>query len=188
VAKLVAFHQTMQAHLIASEETGFLTPGGRYKPNPLTYNLGRAHFLQNFMGVMYELLDLAGRSSLMIPSEEQWQDPQFGGWFVKLNDGPKGRPRDRVQIGRVLRDLFLTDWGGRQFMFENFNGTPLHTILALTMAREEMSASGAYGKYASKVCGIEFAGADMTAYASTADYAKAQDKGKIPGAAPALVR
>ena len=191
LAKIVAFHQTMQAHLIASEESGFLTPGGRYKPNPLTYNLGRAHFLQNFMGVMYEVLDLAGRSSLMIPSEEQWQDSQFGNWFVKLNDGPKGKPRDRIQIGRVLRDLFLTDWGGRQFMFENFNGTPLHAILSMTMAREEMSASGFYGKYASKVCGIEIAGDDKTAYAATADYAKAQDKGqaRAPAAlSPAAAR
>jgi 4-hydroxyphenylacetate 3-monooxygenase/chlorophenol-4-monooxygenase component 2 len=52
------------------------------------------------------------------------------------------------------------------------------------MAREEMSASGFYGKYASKVCGIEVAGDDMTAYAATADYAKAQDKGQRP--VPAL--
>src|SRR3546814_5475517 len=63
VAKLVAYHQTLLAHLIASEEQGFMSPGGRYKPNTLLYDLGRAHFLQNYMEMMYELLDLGGRSS-----------------------------------------------------------------------------------------------------------------------------
>src|SRR3546814_6032452 len=29
VAKLVAYHQTLLAHLIASEEQGFMSPGGR---------------------------------------------------------------------------------------------------------------------------------------------------------------
>nr|O87009.2 RecName: Full=FADH(2)-dependent monooxygenase TftD; AltName: Full=Chlorophenol-4-monooxygenase component 2; AltName: Full=Two component enzyme D [Burkholderia cepacia]3HWC_A Chain A, Chlorophenol-4-monooxygenase component 2 [Burkholderia cepacia]3HWC_B Chain B, Chlorophenol-4-monooxygenase component 2 [Burkholderia cepacia]3HWC_C Chain C, Chlorophenol-4-monooxygenase component 2 [Burkholderia cepacia]3HWC_D Chain D, Chlorophenol-4-monooxygenase component 2 [Burkholderia cepacia]AAC23548.2 c len=185
VAKLVAFHLAMQAHLIASEETGFHTKGGRYKPNPLIYDFGRAHFLQNQMSVMYELLDLAGRSSLMIPSEGQWDDSQSGQWFVKLNNGPKGNPRERVQIGRVIRDLYLTDWGGRQFMFENFNGTPLFAVFAATMTRDDMSAAGTYGKFASQVCGIEFGGAEPTAYAATADYAKALDKGLAPEPAAA---
>jgi 4-hydroxyphenylacetate 3-monooxygenase/chlorophenol-4-monooxygenase component 2 len=176
VAKLVAFHQALLAHLIASEEQGFHTPAGRYKPSPLLYNLGRAHFLQNFMSMMYELLDLSGRSSLMIPAENQWNHPDFGKWFEQLNNGPKGKARDRIQIGRVIRDLLLTDWGGRNFMFENFNGTPLYGIIALTMARDEMTGAGAYGKFASKVAGIEFEGSDETEYVSTADYAKKLDK------------
>jgi 3,5,6-trichloropyridin-2-ol/2,4,6-trichlorophenol monooxygenase len=178
VAKFVGFHQTMLSHLIATEESGFLTKSGRYKPNPLIYNLGRAHFLQNQMAFIYELLDLSGRSPLMIPSEAQWAHAEHGEWFAKLNNGPKGKPKDRIQIGRTIRDLFLTDWGGRNFMFENFSGMPLHGILAATMARDEMSAAGTYGRFASKVCGIEFAGAEVTAYAATADYAKALDKGQ----------
>jgi 3,5,6-trichloropyridin-2-ol/2,4,6-trichlorophenol monooxygenase len=178
VAKLVGLHQTMLSHLIATEETGFITQSGRYKPNPLIYNLGRAHFLQNQMGAIYELLDLAGRSPLMIPSEGQWHNSEHGEWFVKLNNGPKGKPKDRIQIGRAIRDLFLTDWGGRNFMFENFSGMPLHGILAATMARDEMSSAGSYGKFASKVCGIEFAGGEATTYSATADYAKALDRGR----------
>jgi len=39
----------------------------------------------------------------------------------------------------VIRDLYLSDWGGRLFMFENFNGTPLQTIRSLTMLRAEFS-------------------------------------------------
>src|SRR4051812_20801732 len=42
-------------------------------------------------------------------------------------------PFDRVKLGRVIRDLYLSDWGGRLWMFENFNGTPPQTIRILTM-------------------------------------------------------
>jgi 3,5,6-trichloropyridin-2-ol/2,4,6-trichlorophenol monooxygenase len=184
VAKLVQFHQTMLAHVIASEDTGFTTAGGSYKPNTLLFQMGRAHFLQNITAMSFELLDLAGRSPLMIPSEGQWQDPKFAPWFEKLNKGPRGAPRQRVQIGRVIRDLFLTDWGQRNFMFENFAGTPVFALLGHTMQRAEMSASGSYSVFARKVCGLEFAGTDTTAYDATADYAKALDQSRtqMPGA------
>src|SRR3546814_9684987 len=35
LAQLVGFYQTMKAHVIASEDEGFNTPGGLYKPNIL---------------------------------------------------------------------------------------------------------------------------------------------------------
>lgn len=176
VAKLVQFHQTMLAHLLACEQEGFVTPGGSYKPNTLLYQMGRAHFLQNISAMAYELLDLAGRGPLMSASEAQWNDPKFGPWFEKMNKGPKGAPKDRAHISRVIRDLFLTDWGQRIFMFENFNGTPVFTLLTLTTQRAEMGATGSYAAFARKVCGLEFDGKDQ--YAQSADYARAQDGGQ----------
>jgi 4-hydroxyphenylacetate 3-monooxygenase/chlorophenol-4-monooxygenase component 2 len=56
--------------------------------------------------------------------------------------GPGGRAYDRIRIARVVRDLYLTAWGGRLYMFENFNGTPLQTLLSLTMKRAESPAVG----------------------------------------------
>jgi len=61
--------------------------------------------------MMHELLDLCGRSALMFPTEEQWNDSKIGPWLKRLNTGPSGRPHDRLKIGRVIRDLYLSDWG-----------------------------------------------------------------------------
>ena len=83
----------------------------------------------------------------------------------------------RVKIARVIRDLYLTDWGARLFMFENFNGTPLQTLLSLTMKRAEFTGSGPFASFARQVCGIE-AKTATTEYQATADYAKAQDTGR----------
>jgi 4-hydroxyphenylacetate 3-monooxygenase/chlorophenol-4-monooxygenase component 2 len=77
----------------------------------------------------------------------------------------------------VIRDLYLSDWGGRLFMFENFNGTPLMTIRSLTMARAEFSGAGPYVEFARQVCGIELKQDAATEYASSASYARAQDSG-----------
>ncbi len=68
---------------------------------------------------------------------------------------PLAKPFDRVKIARVIRDLYLTDWGGRIFLFENFNGTPLGTLLSLTMKRAEFTGSGPLASFARKVCGLD---------------------------------
>ena len=87
----------------------------------------------------------------MFPTEQQWHDPEMRPWFEKLNKGAVGEPYDRIKIARVIRDLYLTDWGGRLYMFENFNGTPLQTLLSLTMKRAEFSGSGPLAAFARKV-------------------------------------
>ena len=63
-------------------------------------------------------------------------------------------------------------------MFENFNGTPLQTLLSLTMKRAEFSGSGPLAAFARNVVGIGSAQDRMSEYQATADYAKAQDAGR----------
>ena len=75
----------------------------------------------------------------------------------------------------MIRDLYLSDWGGRLFMFENFNGTPLMAIRSLTMQRAEFSGAGHYAKLAREVCGIELKQDTASEYSTSAGYARAQD-------------
>ena len=75
----------MIAHVVASEELGFLTPGGHYKPNILIYDFGRALYLENFSEMIYELVDLSGRSALIFATEDQWQDSKLKPWFERMN-------------------------------------------------------------------------------------------------------
>ena len=180
LAKIVGFQQSTYAHVLASEDKGFYTPGGLYKPDIQLFNWGRVYFLQNFGAIVDELIDLCGRSAIMFPTEKQWENPAMRPWFEKLNKGAVGEPYDRVKIARVIRDLYLTDWGSRLFMFENFNGTPLQTLLSLTMKRAEFTGSGPFAAFARKVVGLAEPGEQMTEYKTVADYAKAQDAGRQP--------
>jgi aromatic ring hydroxylase len=177
LARIIAFQQTTYAHVLAAEDQGFYTPGGLFKPDIQLFNWGRVYFLQNYGAMVNELIDLCGRSAIMFPTEQQWQESTMHPWFEKLNKGATGEPYDRIKIARVVRDLYLTDWGSRLLMFENFNGTPLQTLLSLTMKRAEFTGAGPFAEFARKVCGIEI-GDTMTEYKATVDYAKAQDAGQ----------
>jgi 4-hydroxyphenylacetate 3-monooxygenase len=127
--------------------------------------------------MMHEIVDLAGRASLIFPTEGQWNRPELRPWLEKLQTGPVGRPHDRLKISRVIRDLFLSDWGDRISVFDNFNGTPLLAIRTLTMKRAEFSPSGSMADLARSVCGIEEADdtATESAYTAQAKYARQQD-------------
>jgi 4-hydroxyphenylacetate 3-monooxygenase/chlorophenol-4-monooxygenase component 2 len=133
-----------------------------------------------------ELIDLCGRSAILFPTEQQWQNPAMRPWLEKRNKGATGEPYDRIKIAWAIRDLYLTDWGSRLFMFENFNGTPLQTLLALTMKRAEFTGSRPFVEFARNVCGIQARSA-MTEYKATADYAKALDTGRRAVNIPAAV-
>ncbi|MEU1598558.1 4-hydroxyphenylacetate 3-hydroxylase N-terminal domain-containing protein [Streptomyces sp. NPDC005708] len=176
VSQFAGFHQTLLAHLIAAEETGFMTPGGTYKPNVLMFDFGRVFYLENIARLTAELLDLCGRASLVFPTEGQWQNPEFRPWLEALNNGPVGRPHDRLKISRVIRDFFMSDWGDRMGAFEAFNGTPLLLIRHLTMRRAEISATGPIADLARQICGIENPDRpESTNYLNQAEYARRQD-------------
>jgi 3,5,6-trichloropyridin-2-ol/2,4,6-trichlorophenol monooxygenase len=178
LARIIGFQQTTFAHVLASEDRGFHTPGGLYKPDVQMFNWGRVYFLQHFGEMIDEVIDLCGRCAVIFPTEAQWRDPSMRPWLERLNNGAVGTPYDRIKIARVIRDLYLTDWGGRLFMFENFNGTPLQTLLSLTMKRAEFTGSGPLASFARKVCGLTTTEDKLTEYKATADYAKAQDAGR----------
>ena len=176
VARFAGFLQTLKAHVIGAEDEGFYTPGGTFKPNVLMFDFGRAYYIEHITGLVHELIDLAGRASLIYPTEGQWQQPELRPWLEALQTGPVGRPHDRLKISRVIRDMFLSDWGDRISTFENFNGTPLLAIRTLTMKRAEMAPSGSMADLARKVCGLAGAAAGTeTAYLAQADYARRQD-------------
>jgi 4-hydroxyphenylacetate 3-monooxygenase/chlorophenol-4-monooxygenase component 2 len=183
LARVIGFQQTTFAHVLAAEDKGFHTPGGLYKPDVQMFNWGRVYFLQHFGQMIDEVIDLCGRSAVIFPTEAQWNDPEMRPWLERLNTGAAGTPYDRIKIARVIRDLYLTDWGGRLFMFENFNGTPLQTLLSLTMKRAEFTGAGPLAAFARNVCGLGTADDRATEYKTTADYAKAQDAGR-PAIAP----
>ena len=71
--------------------------------------------------------------------------------------------------------MFLSDWGDRGRMFDQFNGTPLNTIRMLTMHRTEFQPNGPMTAFAREVCGIPLVEGQGTVKEQVAAYVKAQD-------------
>ncbi len=173
VADIVRFREAIRAHLIAAEDTGFVTPGGLYKPNNIFFDFGRAYSNENSSRFITEIIDLAGRGPMMIPADGDWQNPQLKEWLEPLMRGPSGEA-DKLKVFRIIRDLYLSDWGRRNALFDQLNGTPLTAIRFLTMQRSEYRADGPITELAREVCGME-AMTGSTEENEATDYAKAQD-------------
>jgi aromatic ring hydroxylase len=172
LADIIRFREAVRAHLIAADDTGFTTPGGLYKPNNLMFDFGRAYFNENSSHFVHEILDLSGRGPMMIPSERTWQVPELKEWLEPLMHGPHGED-DRLRVFRVVRDLFLTDWGRRNGMFDQFNGTPLTAVRLLTMMRSEFQVDGPLTELAREVFGLSYG--DATDDERARDHTRAQD-------------
>lgn len=175
LARLVEFYTMLRSAVVASETEGFTSPAGLYKPNVLMYDFARSYYLEKFTSMRDEVVDLCGRAALLFPTEEQWNTPELHKWLEPMHRGPVGEPYDRLRISRVIRDLFLSDWGDRVSVFEQFNGTPMLGIRMLTMKRAELSPSGPLTDLAREICGIKAQAPEVSAYTAQADYARRQD-------------
>jgi 3,5,6-trichloropyridin-2-ol/2,4,6-trichlorophenol monooxygenase len=119
------------------------------------------------------LLDLSGRSAIIQPSAADFEE--FGSVLDTMLKGAWNSGHDRLKVFRVIRDILLTDWGGRARMFDQFNGTPLNTIRFLTMMRTEYHPNGPLTAFAREVCGIPLVEGQITVKQHVADYVRAQD-------------
>jgi aromatic ring hydroxylase len=173
IADVIRFRETIRAFIVASADTGFSTPSGMYKPNNIFLDFGRAYYQENAKDVANELLDLSGRSAIIQPAAADFTE--FGPVLDTMLKGAWNSGRERLKLFRIIRDMFLTDWGNRGRMFDQFNGTPLNTIRFLTMMRTEYSPNGPLTAYAREVCGIPLIQGQTTIKQKVADYVRAQD-------------
>ena len=142
VADLIRFRETCRAFTIAAEETGFMSPGGLYKPNNIFVDFGRAYYLENVHKMIETLIDFCGRGVVVYPTKADLDNPELGGALRAALRGHNTSAEDRTKIFRMIHERFLTEWGARHAMFEKFNGTPLWVIKLLTMQRVEYQADG----------------------------------------------
>jgi 4-hydroxyphenylacetate 3-monooxygenase len=154
LAELIRFRETCRAFMLAAEETGFVTPGGLYKPNNIFVDFGRAYYLENQHKMVNMLIDFCGRGVVIQPTKKELDDPYIGPKLAEALRGPEISARNRIKIFRQISERYLTEWRNRHEMFEKFNGTPLYLINLLTMQRTEYQVDGPLTELARQVLGF----------------------------------
>jgi len=173
IADIIRFRETIRAFNVSADATGFTTPGGMYKPNNLQLDFGRAFYQEHAKDIIHELVDLSGRSAIIQPAAQDFSE--FGDVLDKMLRGAWNDGRERLKVFRAIRDMFLSDWGERGRMFDQFNGTPLNTIRMLTMMRTEFQPNGPMTAFAREVCGIPLVEGQGSVKEQVAAYVHAQD-------------
>lgn len=164
IADLVRFHETLRAFTIASEATAFVTPRGLCKPNNIFYDFGRAHYLENVSRLSEKIVEMCGRSAVLLPSEKDFEDPEIGTRLLEMFHATTMSAHDKMRLFKFVKDRFLSDWAGRYRAFERFQGTPLFLIKLLTMQRIATDPGGPITELAREATGLGTA-EEMTARA-----------------------
>lgn len=154
IADLVRFHETLRAFNIASEATAFVTPRGLCKPNNIFYDFGRAHYLENVGRLTEKIVEMCGRSAVLLPSEKDFEVPEIGARLLEMFHGTTLSAHDKVRLFKFVQDRFLSDWSGRFRAFERFQGTPLFLIKLLTMQRIATDPGGSITELAREAIGL----------------------------------
>jgi aromatic ring hydroxylase len=113
LVKLIAYAETVRALTKAAAWDCKLLDGRIAVPDPVTTNMAKWYFANNFHQHVAYLQDIAGGLLVTGPAEEDVKNPETAGYISKYLGGKKGIPtEDRLKLFNLIRDLTTSDIGG----------------------------------------------------------------------------
>ena len=113
LARLIAWRETVRGLTIAAAyESRHMAPGVAV-PNPVTTNVAKQHFAENYHVMAQKVQDIAGGLVVTGPSEEDLAAPATKGYVERYLGGRRGvGATNRLRIMNLVRDLLASDFGG----------------------------------------------------------------------------
>jgi 4-hydroxybutyryl-CoA dehydratase/vinylacetyl-CoA-Delta-isomerase len=113
LVKLIAYAETVRALTKAAAWECKMLDGRIAVPDPVTTNMAKWYFANNFHQHVAYLQDIAGGLLVTGPAEEDLRNPETAGDIRKYLGGKKGVPtEDRLKLFNLIRDLTTSDIGG----------------------------------------------------------------------------
>lgn len=113
IVKLIAYAETVRALTKAAAWECKMVDGRIAVPDPVTTNMAKWYFANNFHQHVAYLQDIAGGLLVTGPAEEDLKNPETAGYIRKYLGGKKGIPtEDRLKLLNLIRDLTASDIGG----------------------------------------------------------------------------
>jgi 4-hydroxybutyryl-CoA dehydratase/vinylacetyl-CoA-Delta-isomerase len=113
LVKLIAYAETVRALTKAAAWECKILDGRIAVPDPVTTNMAKWYFANNFHQHVAYLQDIAGGLLVTGPAEEDVKNPETAGYISKYLGGKKGVPtEDRLRLLNLIRDLTTSDIGG----------------------------------------------------------------------------
>jgi len=113
IVKLIAYAETVRALTKAAAWECKMVDGRIAVPDPVTTNMAKWYFANNFHQHVAYLQDIAGGLLVTGPAEEDLKNPETAGYITKYLGGKKGIPtEDRLKLLNLIRDLTASDIGG----------------------------------------------------------------------------
>jgi 4-hydroxybutyryl-CoA dehydratase/vinylacetyl-CoA-Delta-isomerase len=82
-------------------------------PNPVTTNVAKQYFAEQYHGMVQKVQDIAGGLLVTGPSEEDLTAPETKAYVERYLGGKKGfGTANRLRVMNLIRDLLTSDFGG----------------------------------------------------------------------------
>lgn len=132
VARLAAYREMINAHLIAAIETSSRSPEGLLMPNPETMYGARIQAAEQLPEMMHLVRDLSGAQISLVPSASSFDNPEIGGLLNKYFTVGDDDAQERRKMLTFARDLLNSDYAGHRLTFQLFaQSPPFSHLLAL---------------------------------------------------------
>jgi aromatic ring hydroxylase len=135
VADMVAYSKTVQAFVIAAEDTGHVQ-NGVFVPNMEFLVPGRLYAISNLARVMETLREICGQGMISRFTHKQFSDERFGRYLEEFLPGTGVSAAEKNQLFNFIWELTCSEQAMRAGLFENLNATPPGALRAFIYSSE----------------------------------------------------
>ncbi len=113
LSRLIAWRETVRGLTVAAaHECRRMAPGVAV-PNPVTTNVAKQYFAEQYHGMAQRVQDIAGGLLVTGPAEEDLAAPETKAYVERYLGGKKGfGVANRLRVMNLIRDLLASDFGG----------------------------------------------------------------------------
>lgn len=124
IARLAAYREMINAHLIAAIETSSRSPEGLLMPNPQIMYGARIQAAQQLPEMMHTVRDLSGAQISLVPSASSFENPEIAGLLDKYFTVGDDDGNERRKMLTFARDLLNSHYAGHRLTFQLFAQSP----------------------------------------------------------------
>lgn len=124
IARLAAYREMINAHLIAGIETSSRSPEGLLMPNPHMMYGARIQAAAQLPEMMHLVRDLSGAQISLVPSASSFDNPEISEDLNKYFTVGDDNGHERRKMLTFARDLLNSHYAGHRLTFQLFAQSP----------------------------------------------------------------
>lgn len=124
IARLAAYREMINAHLIAAIETASRSPEGMLMPNPQIMYGARMQAAEQLPEMMHLVRDLSGCQISLVPSASSFENPEIAETLNKYFTVGDDDGHERRKMLTFARDLLNSHYAGHRLTFQLFAQSP----------------------------------------------------------------
>lgn len=122
LSKMVVYVQTLRAYVMAAEAAAITRPDGACVPHPAPLGAAKGYAVEHYRDLVNAIQEIGGQGLVMTPQEGDLAATALADDLEAIFSGPAVSAAERTRLFKLAWDLTGDGFGGRQLLFELFQG------------------------------------------------------------------